>query len=139
MADIKDALKEIVNELKNLRDLRYVPDEPTKTGIRYPFVVVYPETGEFKKLSAGFLTGLHNINIELHIMEKDLPRDYKQVIDLFQAIPKQLMSGQENARFSNGFTWETITYRFGPMIWAGVETIGVTYTMVNAKVQDTVS
>ena len=139
MADIKDALQEIVDELKNLSDLRYVPDEPTKTGIRFPFVVVYPPTGEFKKGSAGFFTGLHNINIELHIEEKDLPRDYKQVIDLFQAIPKQLMSGQENGRFSGGFTWEKITYTFGPMIWAGVETIGVTYTMVNAKVQDTVS
>ena len=139
MPDVKDILQEIVDELKNLRDLRRVPDAPPESNDQFPFVVVYPAAGEFKKESSGFFTGLHDINIEFHIKRKDLPRDYGDVMDLFQAIPKQLMSGQENGRFTGGFTWQTISYTFGPMEWAGVETIGVTYTMAQAKVQDTVS
>ena len=48
MANIKDAIQEIVDELKNLRDLRNVPDAPPESNDRFPFVIVYPASGEFR-------------------------------------------------------------------------------------------
>lgn len=139
MADVKDAIQEIIDELKNLDGIRRIPDAPPENNNQFPFVVVYPISGSFTKPSSGWLIGLHDINIELHIKRKDLPRDFDEAMDLFQDLPKQLMSGQENGRFSNGFTWQAITYLFGPLEWAGVETIGFTFTLNGAKVQDTVS
>ncbi len=140
MATIKDAIQEIVDELKNLRDLRNVPDAPPEGNDRFPFVVVYPASGEFQKMSYGFMTNLHNINIELHVERKDLPRDFKKVVDIYDQIPKQLELGLEESRFSAVSTWETISYiGTDPMEYAGVDTLGVIFTMENVKILDTVS
>lgn len=136
---IKDGLQEVVDELKNLRDIRRIPDEPPENNDVFPFAVVYPISGIFQKIGAGFMTNLHNINIELHVARKDLPRDYAQVVDLLDRIPNQLEIGLESGRFSSVTTWENITYTFGPLSWAGVDTLGVTFTMNNTKLLDTVS
>lgn len=140
MATIKNAIQEIVNELKNLRDLREVPDAPPESNDRFPFAVVYPAAGEFQKLSAGFMVNLHDINIELHVERKDLPRDFNRIVDIFDRIPNQLEEGLEAGRFSAITTWGTIIYiGTDPMSYAGVDTLGVIFTMEDVKLLDTVS
>ena len=139
MANIDDAILEIVRELRNVRDLRRVPDAPPENNDQFPFAVVYPASGRFQKESAGWMIGLHNINIELHVVRKDLPRDFTNLITLYDIIPNQLESGLENSRFSAISTWENIVYVFGALNWAGVDTLGVTFTMNNVKLLDTVT
>lgn len=140
MATIKDAIQEIVDELKNLRDLRNVPDAPPESNDRFPFVIVYPAAGEFQKQSAGFMINLHDINIELHVARKDLPRDFAGLVDIFDRIPHQLETGLEAGRFDAITTWATITYiGTDPMEYAGVDTLGVIFTMENVKLMDTVT
>ena len=139
MASIDDALLEIVREIKNVRDIRRVPDTPPESNDQFPFVVVYPASGVFQKESAGWSIALHNINIELHVARKDLPRDFTKIVTLYDRLPNQLESGLENSRFTAITTWGNISYEFGTLQWAGVETLGVVYTMNQVKLLDTVS
>jgi len=136
--NIKDALQEIVNELKNVRDLRRVPDAPPESNDQFPFCLAYPVSGSFTKNSSGWSTDLHDINIELHVTRKDLPRDFMTLVDLLDEVPLQLHKGQQANRIT--VTWaDEIAYTFGPLEYAGVETLGVTYTMPGVKVTTTVS
>jgi hypothetical protein len=99
---LKDAIKDIVDELQTITDLRRVPDAPPENNDQFPFAVVYPLTGVYTQGPAQLMKGLHSVNIELHVARKDLPRDYAQI---------------------------------GPLSWSGVETLGVTYTINNVKVE----
>lgn len=136
---IKKAIQEIVDEIRNVRDLRSVPDAPPENNDVFPFAVVYPVSGTFEKQSWGWSVDLHNVAIELHVARKDLPRDFMQIVDVFDSIPNQLESGLQNDRFSTVDTWGNITYIFGALEWAGVETLGVTFTMESVKLIGTVT
>ena len=134
---LKDAAQEIIDELKEISDIRRVPDEPPETNSQFPFAVLYPVRGNYAGGPPGLMKGLHNIVIELHVARKDLPRDYSTVMDIIDQVPEQLLSAMKNARFSYLDTFERIEYEFGALSWDGIDTLGVTYTMLNVKVQTT--
>jgi len=138
MATIANAIQEIVDELRNVRDLRSVPDEPPENNDAFPFAVVVPATGEFRKESWGWMHGFHNISIELHVKREDLPTDYRQIVDIYDEIPLQLEKALQAGRFSAIETWTTIGYQFTPLNWAGVDTLGIIYIMNGVKLTRTV-
>ena len=135
MALLKDAIAEIIDELKTIGDIRRVPDEPPENNEQFPFAVVYPLTGSFVGGPATLMKGLHGINIELHVARKDLPRDFSQIMDLIDEIPWQLMKLRNDGKLTHMATFGSITYTFGPLSWAGVETLGVTYTINDTKIE----
>ena len=132
---LKDAVNDIVDELQTISGIRHVPDEPPENNDQFPFAVVYPLTGLYTQGPAQLMKGLHNVNIELHVARKDLPRDYATVMDLIDTIPWELMKKLNDAGYSNLATLGPIEYTFGPLAWAGVETLGVTYTITGVKVE----
>ena len=132
---LKDAAQEIVDELRKITDLRRVPDEPPETNSQFPFAVVYPIRGTYGGGIPGSMKGLHSITIELHVARKDLPRDYSKVMDIIDQIPQQMLSALKNARFTALDTFGLIEYEFGALSWGGVDTLGVTYRMLDTKVQ----
>ena len=134
---LKDAAQEIIDELRKISDIRRVPDEPPETNSQFPFAVVYPIRGTYAGGPPGLMKGLHGVVIELHVARKDLPRDYDKVMDIIDQIPEQLLSAMKNGRFNYLDTFDVIEYEFGALSWAGVDTLGVTYTMTNTKVQTT--
>ena len=139
-ATVRDAIQEIVDELRNVRDIKSAPNEPTENLEDYPFVTVIPSDGVFEKQSYGWQIGLININIELHVARHDLPYDFIQVVDLLDEIPRQLESGLQNDRFSIITTWgDNISFRFGELQWANITTLGVVYTIENVKLINTIS
>lgn len=85
------------------------------------------------------MTELHSINIELHVARKDLPRDYVKVMELIGTIPKEIWNRLRTGDFSNLETFGDITYLFGPLSWGAVDTLGVTYTLTDVKIQTDVS
>jgi hypothetical protein len=137
MALLKDAIAEIIDELQTISGIRYAPDELVEnSNEQFPFAVVYPLTGLFNtRTSSMLMKGLHEINIELHVARKDLPRDFATVMNLIDEIPYQLMKKRLAGSFSHIDAFDEITYIFGPLLWGGVDTLGVTYTMTVAKVQ----
>ncbi|MHC4334128.1 MAG: hypothetical protein ACYSUV_10315 [Planctomycetota bacterium] len=137
---LKEAVAEIVDELQTISGIRRVPDAPPENNDQFPFAVVYPLTGTFQQEMTQFMKGLHNINIELHVARKDLPRDYALVMNLFDTIPYEIFKKQKDGDFSNLSTiGGPIEYTFGPLSWAGVETLGVTYTISGVKVETAVT
>jgi len=136
---LKDAVKEIVDELQTIKDIRRVPDNPPENNDQFPFAVAYPISGFYTQGPAMVMTGLHSVNVELHVSRKDLPRDFALVMDLIDQIPQELMSLLNDGGFSEIQTFGEIPYTFGPLSWAGVDTLGVTYTIENVKVQTDLS
>ena len=132
---LKDAVAEIIDELQTISGIRRVPDEPPENNDQFPFAVVYPLTGLYTQGPAQLMKGLHSVNIELHVARKDLPRDYATVMDLIDTIPWELMKLLNDGGYSNLATIGQIEYTFGPLEWSGVQTLGVTYTIQNVKVE----
>jgi len=136
-SDLKDAVQEVVNMLREVDGLRRVPDEPPENNDQFPFVIVYPGDGRYKGGPPGLVTGLHNIVIELHIARKDLPRDFSSAMVLFDRIPFKLFANLKAKKFSTIRTFSDIEYEFGPLNYAGIDTLGPTYTMTEVKIQTT--
>ena len=61
MATIKDAVQEMVDELKNVSGLRRVPDAPPENNSQFPFATLIPVSGTLVMNSYGWMTGLHNV------------------------------------------------------------------------------
>ncbi|MHC4646876.1 MAG: hypothetical protein ACYTBJ_15365 [Planctomycetota bacterium] len=135
MSILKDAVAEIVDELQTISGIRRVPDDPPENNDQFPFAVVYPLTGLYTQGPAVLMKGLHSVNIELHVSRKDLPRDFKLIMDLIDEIPYELMKLLNDGGYTNLSTIGEIEYTFGPLSWAGVDTLGVTYTITDVKVE----
>lgn len=136
---LKDAIAEIIDELQTISGIRRVPDAPPENNEQFPFAVVYPLNGTYQQEMTHFLKGLHSINIELHVARRDLPRDYAQVMELIDTIPYELTKKLKDGGYSNLATLGVIEYVFGPLEWAGVMTLGVTYTVNNVKIETAVT
>ena len=138
--ELKEPLAEFITELAGINDVRRVPTEPPENNDQFPFVVVYALTGKYRTGPPELMVGLHSVNVELHIVRKaDLAREYAQVMNLIDEIPKKLYQGILDSSKFKGFTFgggkeEGIDYTFGPLSWAGVDTIGVTFTINKVKV-----
>jgi hypothetical protein len=138
--ELKEALAEFITELQGISDLRRVPPEPPEDNDQFPFLVLYPITGVYRTGPPGLMVGLHDVNAELHIVRKvDLAREFAQVMNLIDDIPKKLYQGILDSSKFTEFTFggsgeEGISYTFGPLSWAGVDTIGVTFTIHRVKV-----
>ena len=142
MAEIKDVVREIAEQIRNrVEGIRRVPEAPPESNDVFPFVVVYPLTGEYDLHTPEDMVGLHSINIELHVARKDLARDFGTLVDIMDDIPRELLDALtdgdigESSSDVNLSTFGAINYTFGALEWAGVETLGVTYTINEVKVK----
>ena len=137
---LKEAVAEIIDELQTINGIRRVPNEPPENNDQFPFAVVYPITGLYTQGPAQLMKGLHSVNIELHVVRKaDLAREFNQIMDLIDTIPWELMKLLNDGGYSELDTIGQIEYTFGPLSWAGVETLGVTYTITGVKVQTAIT
>jgi len=132
---LKDAIQDIILELREISDLRKVPDEPPEQSNQFPFVTVFPEYGNYHTGPPGLVTGIHDIRMELHVVRRDLPRDYEKVINLIDEIPEKLYTTLKDSGFSNLETFGDITYEFSALNYGGVDTLGVIYRITGVKVQ----
>ncbi len=136
---LDDAVDEIINELKTISGIRRVPDEPPENNEQFPFLVGMPGEGTYTQGPAQVMKGLHDVRLELHVARKDLPRDYRQVMNLIDEIPYQLMKRLNDGGWSNLATFGVITYTFSFLEWANVDTLGVIYTITDVKVQTAIT
>ena len=65
---LRAALDEIVEQMNEVKGVRYAPDDPTdSTQNLFPFVAVFPESGRYTgEFGSLVRKGVHNIAIELH-------------------------------------------------------------------------
>lgn len=132
--DLKAGVDEILDEIREISEIRRVPEAPPENNDVFPFVVGYPSSGIYTG-RPNVMKGLHNVAIELHVARKDLPRDYNKVMEIIDEIPYQLQKLQVDSGFTTVATFGEIEYSFGVLEWAGIETLGVTYIINNVKVE----
>jgi len=109
----------------------------------FPFIVTHPGTGEWSSDVPGNKIGLHTITVELHVARKDLPRDIQKAMAYSESIPNALLKAVATVsgdKFDNTIsTFDRITYTFGPLGWAGVDTIGFRFQIVGVKMQSNIT
>ena len=132
----KDAVLEVVQEIRTIKGIRHVPAEPPENNDQFPFVVVTPGEAIYKVGPAGLMTALHSINIELYVSRMDLPRDYNEIMEFIDTIPYELHKLNKD----RGFTYletigEILQTELMEIIWAEKKCLGVQYTMTEVKIQ----
>ena len=134
---LQQAIIELQQVIDSVAGIRKVPTYATEEIPVFPFVQIYPESGEIDTKIVGSKTGLHNIIIELHVARKDLPRDIQKSIGFVDSIPTALFTdlfSGASSTFSAVQTWDTISYSYGALNWGNKKTFGIRFTMSNVKV-----
>ena len=132
----KDAVLEVIKEIRTIKGIRRVPNEPPENNDQFPFVVVTPGSAIYKVGPAELMTALHSINIELYVSRLDLPRDYNEIMEYIDKIPYELHKLNKDRGFAYLETFGEIEQTgLVEIIWAEKKCLGVQYTMMDVKVQ----
>ena len=140
MAVLETVIAQVQTYVGTLAGIRKAPAQPPDQMNAFPFAITYPSSGRWEMTPAGSKTGLHNIAIEIHIMRKDLPRDFDKALDYSDLLPNLLFLKLKDDNKWN-FTIDTfaaISYTFGPLGYGGFETLGFRFIVENVKVQSAV-
>jgi len=143
MATLQQVIDAIQDDLGALTGIREAPDEAPESMNLFPFVVVYPSSGEWRSDTPGGKIGLHTLTVELHVARKDLPRDIQKAMAYSESIPNVLLKtvATVGGDLFDGTiqTFDRITYTFGPLGWAGVDTLGFRFQIVGVKMQSNIT
>jgi hypothetical protein len=94
-------------------------------------VITYPRNGRAKTGEAGVHYTLHNVISEIHYPPADFTNTIKLLIPY---IPKIIEAIADDPWLSNTEdTFEGISYTFGPMKYAELDTMGIRFTVENIK------
>jgi len=100
MAQIQDAINEIMDLVGALSGIKAAPDYPHEDASVFPFAIAYEGAGSWEFGAAGGSYGekkaLLSIVIELHVARVDLPRDAQKAVFYSDAIPNAIMKGVRN-------------------------------------------
>jgi hypothetical protein len=141
MASLETVIAQVQTYVATLTGIRKAPSQPPEQMNAFPFAISYPSSGTWRMAPAGSKTGLHNIAIEIHVMRKDLPRDFDKAMDYSDILPNLLFLKLKDDNKWN-FTIDTfgaISYTFGPLGYGGVDTLGFRFIVEEVKVQSNVA
>lgn len=139
MSDLQDAVYEIAASMREVSGVKNAPNEPPENTENFPFVAVFPGTGLIRAEGHGDKTGLHNIDIELHVKRKDLPIDIRIATPFINSIANQILSDRQNGNYSHINTFGDITYEFSPLMWGATKTLGYRITVNDVKLRGTIT
>ena len=132
----KDAVLEVLKEIRTIKGIRRVPDEPPEFNDQFPFASARPGPSIYKVGPAGLMTALHSIIVELYVARVDLERDYNQIMGMIELIPFELHKLNHDRGFTHLQTFGEIHQtELIPMEWAAVKIFGVEYTITEVKIQ----
>jgi hypothetical protein len=135
---LQNAISQVQTYMRLVSGIKAAPEYPMDGNtLPFPFVVSFAHIGTVEIGPAGVSKGLHDVMIEVHVARKDLPKDIQSVMRFSDSVPSMLIDKLLNDNQWNHTisTFDTITYTFGPMIWAGTETLGFRFIVHNIKIQ----
>jgi len=139
---LQGAIDEIMADLKvALPTVRNAPDDPQEQVAAFPFMTVHAGTGAWEEGPAGLKKGLHTIIVELHVARaQGLARAVSEALGFAEGVPNAVFGGRDADRFNGTIdTFDRITYTFGPISWAGVDTFGWVFRIEGVKQQTTIT
>lgn len=136
---VQDAVDEIMADLRALTGIAGAPDEPPNKIAQYPFIIGFVSDGEWRSDIPGNMIGLLTVTVELHLARTDLARNINEAMGYCVAVPNALLkpvATSDGDSFNHKIeTLDRIPFTFGPMEWAGVQTIGFRWRVQGVKVQ----
>jgi hypothetical protein len=136
---VKDIRRVLINHVKALGGIKTAPDSPTEDVGVYPFAVCYPRTGYGQGGTPGVLKGFHRFFVEIHCSRTLLPQAIEQAEKYIEPFLLALLNDPTlDDTVSNIVVGsDSLTYDFGRLEWAGIETIGIRFTVtVKNKVKE---
>lgn len=133
--DLADVLDEIQTEIGSITGIRKAPQYPPEKMSVFPFAVAYPGGGRVGSETMGAVKFLHNIIIEIHLARKMLDQTVEDAVVYVDDVPEELFGAIFSGAYTTIQTHGDITYEFVPMEWAGVETLGIRFTIENLKIR----
>ncbi len=113
----------------SLSGVKYAPAYPPESADAYPFAIAYPESGVFQRMT-DWDKGLHTIVVEIHVNPANLPTAVAAALPYIEAYPALLLADPTLAgavQTIQASEEAPLTYKFGRMSYAGVDTIGVQF------------
>ncbi len=122
--DLQSAIEDLQSTIGAITGVKAAPDNPPDVPSgQWPFSIAFPRTGEFQGGGNAQVVGLHTIVVQLHYHRQDLSRSYETIIPYLETVIEAIL-----ADVTLGGTVTTIrdsiTYTFGAMTYAGIDTIG---------------
>ena len=133
---LKDAVLEVVQEIRTIKGIRRVPDEPPENNDQFPFAIVTPGSAIYKVGPAGLMTALHSIDIEFYVSRMDLPRNFNEIMQYIDTIPYELHKLNHDRKFAYLETFGDIEQSdFIEIEWGEKKCLGVQYRINDVKIQ----
>ena len=139
MATLQQAIDQIVDAAGAVSGIRFAPDEPNDQTPTFPALLTFCERGTYRHSPIGVMTGSHTILLELHVARRDLARDVAAAMAYAKSIPNAILNAHKTSALTAIEEIGEIGYEFGPMTWAGQDTIGFRFRIQGVKTQDTIA
>lgn len=136
MATVLSAVKGLAAIVRAVSGVRAAPDYPPDQMSEYPFAVTMARAGRFDFGVAGESKGLHDLVVQLHIARKDLPVDVQAAMGYSDSVPLAIMG--DVTLGGNVSTFQRISYEFGEMEYAGVQTVGFRWVIEGCKLRSNI-
>lgn len=144
--NLQGFINEVLEVLRGLDGLNYVPDNPELNPGIWPFVTVYMTNGTSKGTPAGYVqTDLTDVTIAMVVPLEDLAKAVDFLLPYREQIPMALYN--HFYRQNNGMNsahaqhlGEEITLNMSPISWPqGQEMFGYLITLNGVKIQNEVT
>lgn len=133
---IESVVTQLQSVVADVSGIRAAPVYPPEAMNVYPFAVCYARSGSYQIGPPEVMTGLHTIVIEVHVARRDLARDVQNLIEYVDAVPAAIFAALADGQLTALSTIANIRYEFGPMGWAGVDTLGYRFYLEGVKTQE---
>lgn len=137
---IQDAIAEIQAVVGTVAGIRLAPNSAPDQIETFPAAICYPKTVDWRLNDSSFLTGLHQVVIEIHMTKAPgLARAIAVAAPYGELVVKALYQAFVAHTFTTLQTTGRITGEFGPLNWDTTDTIGWRITIEGVKLQQAIT
>lgn len=132
---VVEARLEIAEVIGNIDGIRKSADRIPENLPSAPFVAAHLDKGSYVMGPAGMTTALHDLMIEVHVIRRDLTRDYDTLEALCDPICIALQSRLKDSEWENLQTFRGISYILEPAEYGDKATLALFITLHEVKIQ----
>lgn len=121
------AIQQLAVTLGTLTGMRSAPPYPPETAAVFPFAVAYAASGDYTGGSLGKILTRerHSLAAEIHVARRELARSVAAAVPYADLLRTALQA--DPSLNDEVMVIESLGYRFGPLSWNGIDTIGYTF------------
>lgn len=138
MAEIDQVCAQVQTYMKAaFAGLRAAPATLTDSANLYPFSSCFPASGTITTTSYPNKIALHKIALTIHMPAKDTARNLEVLLPYVEAVPNLLFQKLWHDNYWNSTitTFESVDYAFVTVMYGGVSTHALQFTINGVKVR----